>query len=454
MKKRFGVLSALLLIGVLGCQQREAPRKAVGTTAEWAIAGATVIDVRSGVAVPETTLVIRGNEIVEVGPAGKVRVPDGSSVVDGKGTFVIPGLCDMHVHTGPKEVFLPLYIANGITGIRDTGGDLPKATGNGSTSLDELNRWKGQIERGEEVGPRMLVTGPIMDGPKPVWPGVTTPVNSPEEARRLVRALKQRNADFIKVYGLLPAETYFAIADESKKQGLPFAGHVPKALTAADAARAGQRCIEHLNDILRCDSMPPQELYALLRTQETWNVPTLAVNRGFLLQGEELEKDERIRYIPVYIREIWKKSGWHRHRDPEVLSRVASHCARELRTVKEMHDAGVSLMAGSDSANPYTYPGFSLHDELALLVEAGLTPVQVLRLATLEPARFLSKQETLGAVEKGKLADLVLLDGDPLADIKNTRRIRAVVVNGRLLEREELRRMLESAALAAERMVE
>jgi imidazolonepropionase-like amidohydrolase len=399
------------------------------------------------------TIVIRKNEIVEVGPSGKVSVPPGIAVLDGSKTFVIPGLWDMHVHTGAKEVFFPLYIANGITGIRDAGGDLPRATGNGSTSLDELNRWKGEIERGETLGPRMVVTGPIMDGPEPYWPGVTTPIRSPQEARRVVRSLKEKKADFVKVYVLLPAETYFAIADESKKQGLRFAGHVPKVLTAVEAAQAGQRCIEHLNDILRCNSVPPKELYAWLRAHDTWNVPTLVVTQTMIVQGPDLLKDERLKYIPAYIREIWKKSGWHNPRTPEELRRNSSFIGAELWAVKEMHEAGVSLLAGSDSANPYTYPGFSLQDELGLLVKAGLTPLQALRLATTEPARFLEKQDILGTIEKGKRADLVLLDGNPLEDISNTRRIRAVVVDGKLLERDELKHLLDGAASAAEKMV-
>jgi imidazolonepropionase-like amidohydrolase len=451
--KRSAVVLLLLLIGFSVCQSSEAPTPPVPKNAAYAITNTTVIDVKNGIAIPESTVLLRGGEIVQVASSAQVEVPAGSTVIDGRGTFTIPGLWDMHVHTGPKEVFFPLYIAHGITGIRDTGGDLPKATGNGSISLDVLNRWKDEIARGETLGPRMIVTGPIMDGPEPHWPGVTTPVKSPEEARRIVRSLKERKADFVKVYVNLPPETYFAIADESKKQGLPFAGHVPRALTTADAIRAGQRCIEHMNDILDSD-LPLDELSALLRAQGTWNVPTLACTRKTTIQGPELLKDERLKYIPVYVREIWKKSRWQNPSSEETLEWYRAYFAKELDAVRKMHAAGVNLLAGSDSANPYTYPGFGLHDELELLVKAGLTPLQALRLATTEPARFLGQQETLGTVEKGKRADLVLLEGNPLEDIRNSRRIRAVIVGGRLVEQAEIRQLLEQAAAAAGKMTE
>ena len=447
---------ALILAGLASCEARTdpAPAPRASGPADLVITDVTVVDIARGALVPDRTIVIRGKTIRRVAPSASVEVPPGARVIAGKGRYAIPGLWDMHVHSGPGEVFLPLYIANGITGIRDVGGDLPKATGNASHRLETFLEWRREIEAGRLAGPRILATGPIIDGPEPYWPGVTTPVATPDAARKLVRDLKRRGADFIKTYEKLPLRTYLAIADESKRNGLRFVGHVPEGLTLADVSRAGQRSVEHSDGILDCPRDTWPELFALLKKNDTWMVPTLSVKRYLVTHGRDFQEDERLRYVPAYIRAIWKKSWWHETRTARQKAWQARAYAFLEDAAKEMHAAGVGVLAGSDSANPYTYPGFSLHDELARLVDAGLSPAEALGAATTAPAEFLGRQDEMGSVEEGKLADVVILDADPLADIQNTRAVHAVVANGRLFPRDELRRMLEAAAAAAGRMVD
>jgi imidazolonepropionase-like amidohydrolase len=333
------------------------------------------------------------------------------------------------------------------------GGDLPKATGNASLSLDIINEWRKAIKAGTLVGPRIVATGPIIDGPIPYWPGVTTPVASPEAARELVRDLKRRGADFIKVYEKLPRETYYAIADESKKNGLPFVGHVPQVITLTEASNAGQRSIEHSSQILKNHPATWPELFALLKKNDTWMVPTFSVKRYLVTPGQVFLDDERLKYIPVYIKDIWRKSWWHKSRTQRQLAWYESRYRALEKAAREMRAAGVGVLAGSDSANPYTYPGFSLHGELKRLVGAGFSTADALAAATTQPAKFLGTQSTMGSIDPGNVADIVLLDADPLADIRNTRTIHAVIANGRHFTREELDTMLAAAAKAASRMV-
>jgi imidazolonepropionase-like amidohydrolase len=307
----------------------------------------------------------------------------------------------------------------------------------------------------------VLVTK-IWDGKPPVWPGAI-PVASEQEARAAVTSLKQQGADFAKVYSLLGREAYFAIANEARKQKLPFAGHVPSAVSVAEASDAGQRSIEHLHAIaLACparslagglESAGDEAADGLFRRfvqNGTWVVPTNIVEWA-TVDGDPA--DPRLRYIPAVIQRLWiprtdmltpGEAG-----ADAALTRRANQ--KDLELVAAMHRAGVPLLAGTDTAswNPYTFPGFSLHDQLALLVQAGLTPMEALQMATLHPARFLGKEKEFGTVRKGRAADLVLLNGNPLQDIRNTRKIHAVVVGGRLLDRAALDQMLAEVEAAA-----
>ena len=359
------------------------------------------------------TVLVSGNRIGAVGTAADVPIPPGTETVDGTGKFLIPGLWDMHGHlTDATESAFPLLIMNGVTGVRDMGGE-----------LDQIDRWRTEIDRGERIGPHIVRAGPFVDGPNEAPHHLT--IRTPEEARRIVHELKGKGVDFIKVHNALPRDAFFALMDEARKEHIPVAVHLPKEVTAAEASEAGAVSLEHIemlgqSALLRKDATAKtvkdavaenegplgQQTFATFVKNGTWYVPTLvAYERGFVL---------------------WSNN-------PRALvPRLEIH-RRQVALVGAMHKAGVRIMAGSDFSDWALVPGVDLHNELALLVEAGFSPMEALQAATLSPAEFLGMRDSLGTVEAGKIADLVLLDANPLESISHTRKINAVVLGGRLL---------------------
>lgn len=436
----------------------------------------TVIDVESGQRRPGLSVVVTGNRITRVGSLTPGDLPSNARTIDGRGKFLIPGLWDFHVHSaypGLVNMMSPLYIANGITGAREMFG-----------STAAVNAWRGAIASGSLPGPRVYAAGHILDGPKPIWPGSASAA-TPADGRRLVDSLKAAGADFIKVYSLLPRDVFLAIAEQAKAKSISFAGHVPEAVDYREASNAGQRTMEHLTGMpIACSSREAEfraargaalgdmqtwrrvateqgvpiresydakkcaELFALLKKNMSWQVPTLTVNRNMAyLDDSTMASDPRLKYIPKFL-----SSGWNPKTDFRLKDRTAAQWQSakktydlQVRMVGEMYKAGVPMLAGTDVLNPYCLPGFSLHDELAYLVGAGLTPLDAIRSATINPARLLGAEDTLGTVAQNKVADLLLLDGDPLVDIRNTTRINAVVANGRLYDRTALDALLSAA---------
>jgi imidazolonepropionase-like amidohydrolase len=316
--------------------------------------------------------------------------------------------------------------------------------------------------------PRYGAVGWLVDGPEAIWPNSDV-VSTPEEAQKFVHRAKATGIDFVKVYWKLRREEYIAIADESKKLGIPFAGHVPFILSASEASDARQRTIEHLTNVdvgcstkekellLVLDKMwgPAQaketldtydqrkceQLLEKFAHNQTWQVPTSA-----LFFAERSVSNARAKYLPPDVRARWQQELLEPDSlSPQPLEDRERQLSERLKIVGLMGQAGVPMMAGTDVGNPFVYPGFSLHDELALFVRAGLSPGEAIKTATYNPAKFLGMLDRLGAVEKGKLADLVLLDANPLEDIRNTQKIEAVVVNGRFLDRKELDQLLAKA---------
>lgn len=350
-----------------------------------------------------------------------------------------------------------------------------------------------EIEEGDLLGPRMEIAGSILDGPKPIWQG-STAISNEREARRAVIGTKQEGYDFVKVYALLRREAYFAIADEAKKQNIPFAGHVPHFVSPIEASDAGQKSIEHLTGILAACSSRDEQLrkqlvnafsnlrpgqrlpsptilrpltrqmletfstekaktvFARFKQNNTWQCPTFTVLRsGAFRNDPDFRDDPRLKYMPAQLRRSWDPTNDFRFRSgtTQDFQLARSVYKKQIELAGLMHRAGVKFIAGTDVLNPFCFPGFSLHDELAILVEAGLSPMEALQTATLNPARFLGKEKDFGTIAEGKIADLVLLEGDPLADIRNTTKINSVVVNGRLLDRNALdQRLTQVQALA------
>jgi imidazolonepropionase-like amidohydrolase len=438
-----------------------------------AITRVTVIDATGAAPKPDMTVTIRGGRIAEIARASR-KVPQGVQVIDGRGKFLIPGLWDMHVHTNfgdwlpdGAEIILPLFVANGITGVRDMGGD-----------LHQLIDWRNQIDAGKILGPRMVISGPMVDGAPPHFPA-SMPVSTAAEGRTAVDDLKQGGADFIKVQSYIPRDAYFAVADESKKQGITFVGHVPDAIRASEASNAGQKSIEHYTGIFEGCSTKEDELLkgpkgprrvletysepkcaaliALLAKNGTWQVPTLVWERGqWLIDDMDLSQSPGAKYAAASLRNTtYKKftASIMKELDTDPVAYRRQFVAKELEMTLAMHRAGVPLMAGTDTAaGVYVIPGFSLHQELELFVKAGLTPMEALQTATLNPAKFLGRTNDLGTVEAGKLADLVLLDSNPLDDIRNTQKISAVVLRGRYFSRADLDGILKNVeAIAREK---
>jgi hypothetical protein len=448
-----------------------------------AVTHVTVIDATGAPTRPDMTVLINDREIAVVGGFSSVSIPRNAQIIDANGKFLIPGLVDAHLHltdagepNGSREFFLPLLLANGITTVRDMGGYLE--------SLVPLRR---DIRQGKRFGPEIFFAGPYLDGSPPSFQPSLVVTNGVEAAED-VHTLVQQGVDFIKVQSILSRDAYFAIAQAARPEHISFVGHVPDRVTAAEASDAGQKSVEHLTGVLRaCSSEEPRLMREqfqarpknatpessharemqwereLLQTysnkqagalitkfvhNQTWQVPTLILLRNDAYPGPETDSpdDPLLQFVPRTIAAKWKQVRLTQDKlssasDFELREQLL---AQSMHVVAQMESSGVPILAGTDSAAPYVIPGFALHEELALLVKAGLSPMQALQAATKNPAAFLGKSATQGTIEAGKNADLLLLDADPLEDIRNTRRIRAVILGGRLLDRSSLDKFLSS----------
>jgi imidazolonepropionase-like amidohydrolase len=378
---------------------------------ELAITHVTVIDCTGAAPEPNSSVIIANGHISVVGPSDRVTIPAGVRLIDGSGKFLIPGLWDMHGHlTDATEDAFPLLIMNGVTGVRDVGGDLA-----------QIDRWRSEIDTGLRVGPHIIRAGPFVDGTKEGVSNRLT-VRTPAKARQAVHNLKAKGVDFIKVHNALPPEAFFALMDEARKEHIPVAVHLPKGVSSAEASDAGAASLEHIETISESAlwrkgataktaeqavdenlGRAGQELFQRFAKNGTWYVPTLvAYERGFVL---------------------WSN-------DPESLKPRLDVHEKNIELVRMMHKAGVPIMAGSDFSDWALVPGVDLHNELALLVEAGFSPMEALQAATLNPAKFLGKTDTFGTIQVGRVADLILLSANPLEDISHTRKIDAVVLGG------------------------
>ena len=425
-------LSLLLLL--------QAPPPAV------AITHVTVIDAAEPAPRPDQTVVVRGRRIVAVGPAAATPVPRGSRVLNGRGRFLIPGLWDMHVHTdvpAGREV-LRLYVENGVLSVRDMAGTWAQLTG-----------WRRDIAAGRLIGPRIMASGPYLEGGEIGIPHLLA--RTPAEARAAVDSLSRLGVDLVKLHGQLSRESWFAALRAARERGLRTGGHVPRSITAGEASDSGLGSLEHLLQIPipctpaeslalaprfpiqgmlgRCTSADLAPLFARLVRNGTAVVPTqVAAYEISHWPLTDLPGDAYARHLPDTLRrfvtqifQIPPGVPPDAHRTGEALF------AKRQALVGAMHRAGVVLMAGTDAPLRNSPPGFGLHEELALLVRAGLSPFAALGAATLAPARWFGMQDSLGTVAPGKLADLVLLDANPLLDIRNLRRIRAVLLSGRVV---------------------
>jgi len=433
------------------------------------LSGATVIDGTGSPPRPDTTIVVSGDRLAWIGHRSQMPPTE---AVDLRGKFIIPGLWDMHTHDGASDrTTVALHVANGVTSVREMWG------------LPETHVVRDRIEGGQLLGPRFTIASNLIDGAHSVWAPRATEAVTAAEGRAAARFAKQTDADFVKVYSYLRQEPFYALADEAGRLGLPFAGHQPIRLPVRDVVTAGMRSFEHLfsmpiatsahetrilqrlNDYqdsranpfglfelmyeaeveasLAHDRGKAAALYDLMARNNCWQTPTLTVMRVPSLPVEMLRDDPRLKYIDKAIRERWA----------DYLDRMAplppEFTRFRMDMVAAMERAGVGILGGSDTPNPFVFPGFAAHEELELLVQAGLSPARALRAMTADAARFLGLQATIGTVETGKVADLLVLDANPLTDIRNTQRIHAIVTRGKLItapQRAEILTQVQQAA--------
>ncbi len=432
-----------------------------------AIINGQVIDMR-GDRPQRATLIIRSGRIERVA-SPSAALPGDVDTLDAGGAWIIPGLWDMHAHIWSRTLLFPMYVAHGITGVRDMGSSLPLWLA-----------WRDSVSRGLVDGPHAIVSGVIVDGLSP-FNNMHVQVKGVDEGRALVRDLKARGADFIKVYDRLSVDAYNGIIAAAKEAHIPVAGHIPPAVSAMEASRAGQRSIEHLTSLaascsvagtalaraasakldsvrdldfskdstLRarvgaalgpyyekaralpldmCDVLRGMPAVArALRAGNTWITPTLVLGLSDLLDETRAEDSLRAR-LPSWAAAMTRVDR------PNAASPPTRRQEQMLAMMRELRRAGVRMLIGSDAPNPGSVPGIGLHRELELFVKAGYTPYEALRIATRDAAEFAGVLDSIGTIQPGRLADLVVLDANPLVDIRNARRIRAVVLQGRVVK--------------------
>ena len=457
----------LLSIALAGCKDQETPPESLNTV-DIAITNTTLVDVSHGTRSNQTVLVSAG-KIVDVVASSEI-VPAAKKVIDGQGKFLIPGLWDMHVHITYEPdltVAMPdLFLSYGITSVRDTGGLMANLT-------PEIEKWRAA----GAVAPNIFFSGPLLDGSNVVYDGNDRPeigiANSTTAiAETNIAALKAAGVDFVKLYELVSPEVFHALVKAARKAGLPIAAHVPLAVSAQEAGPLVDS-MEHLRNVeLGCASTGEKqllerqarissahdisgyELRASLHAEHhpraraaideqicdelagllkhTTQVPTLQLNT-FAVYPIALTPGwfDHLAKLPAAVRDRWARQATKLAEDAPTIDPASGLWSLQL--VKRLHKAGVPIGAGTDTPILFSIPGYSLHTELERLVEAGLSPLEALAAATVRPAEFFGISNTIGQIAPEQIADLVLLDANPLENISNTRSVRTVISRGRVV---------------------
>ncbi|RDV15899.1 amidohydrolase [Pontibacter diazotrophicus] len=463
-------LSSLLLAGCATTQQ---------VNRDLIITNANIVDVTAGEVLTGKTLVIDEGVIQEISDTEAANRYNATATIDAQGKYIIPGLWDNHIHLRGGEALeeenknlLPLFIANGITTVRDAGGDLYPA----------IRQWRDQITAGELVGPRIITAGPKLDGPNPVWEG-SIEVATVAEVPAALDSLQRLGVDFVKIYdSTISGDVFLAIVKEAEARGMMTAGHMPFTVSLGEAIDSGLDITEHLyyafksgspqedsiTNVIQAsyetekpvgfytaldwlyDSYDPATAQSFFQRMAAANaavVPTLHISEVLdNLHQDDHSTDEYLAYIGEGIEQTYaRRINSAKRRSAESIQFMNNLNSRFHTLVPAMQAAGVTILAGSDAGayNSYVYPGISLHEELEQMVEAGLTPAQALRTATINGAQFMGKSAQYGTVEKGKVADLVLLEKNPLEDISHTQSIHTVIFGGKTYTNEALQGLLQ-----------
>jgi imidazolonepropionase-like amidohydrolase len=440
-----------------------------GSSRLFAIRNVTVIPCTGVPPVENAIVLIRNDRIAAIGPAAEIVIPAGARIIEGAGKFLIPGFIDLHAHLSKARASaLGLFVTNGVTTIRDMGGD-----------YEELLRWRRDVQTGARIGPRILMAGPILESVRNVermrkdppeariepFERVRIPVGSPAEARRVVAELASREIDFLKIRTFQDRETYLALNKAADAHGISLVGHV-SGIPPEVVLDAGQDGVDH-NFYPSLEGKTREERLVFWRKFAARGVPIVptlvtlfettfpSVERlRSVVEDDEGKIDPRRRYLSKYMVLDWREQVLERTDERlESWRKIWEEVIR--RDLREMHEAGMDLLVGTDVAALNIFPGFSIHDEMALFVtELGMTPAEVIERATGRSARFLRIADSVGTVERGKVADLVLLEANPIQDIRNTRRIAAVVLRGTPYDGEGLKQILAAVQAAPDRQVD
>jgi imidazolonepropionase-like amidohydrolase len=443
------------------------------------ISNPKIINTEDGSLTLNHDILIKGNVIVNIAPH-RNNYDRSVKIIDAHNMYAIPGLWDMHVHalwSGWFEICNPLMVAYGVTGFRDMWGELKFA----DTVRKKMVNDKIPFQR-------FILAGGLVDGARPIWPGSQV-ADNPERGVELVDSLYRAGADFIKVYSRLTPETFYAIAKRCRELNIKFLGHVPQKVKLIDASNAGMYSMEHLLGITEAFSDIEDSIFAIvnkvdfatasptamaallaerqtllakrkivpekvektsavLRSNHTWIVPTLAVQKGFAYMDVlDTVKDERFDYLPHEITDSWKIKNDFRvkNRTAQQWKDAKTIYKNNVEQLRLINKNRVAILAGTDLGNPYCFPGSSLHDELELMTEAGLTSLQALQTATFNAAKYLDKTDSLGTIAPNKYADILLLSENPLDNISNTKKIEGVCVNGKFYNKKDLESLKQQA---------
>jgi imidazolonepropionase-like amidohydrolase len=460
MKRIILTMTLLMLAGAPGVRlaPTAAPPQGVPeNNALLAITGGTLLDVETGTPLRDSLILIEGDRLKQLGQTGKVAVPAQAKVIDARGKWIIPGLADMHAHLSTYEYRLPeIYLKYGVTTLRDVAGDVTL-----------LRLLREEIKAGKRAGPRVFFTGMLLDGAPPVHrSSLTLLADTPARAESIVNFLADQGVDAIKVYNLISEATLAKVIETARGRHLLVIGHVPRAMTMTRAVEMGMDCLEHIRITAR-EILPAEEakeidylpvgvrepklwsridlqsneiknIIALLARKQVYLDPTLTADEALYVDGmQAMRTHPNNRLLPQAIldRLLRQREAAIFALPDEMKSLAAESFKKRQQFIGMCHRAGVRLLAGTDAFGlGKMIPGLSLHHELELLVEAGLAPLDALRAATITAARALRKESDLGSIKAGKLADLVFLDADPLANINNTQKIHGVMKGGRIYD--------------------
>jgi imidazolonepropionase-like amidohydrolase len=443
------------LLAATGCAQRRI--EALPGEPVTAFVGVTVLTMDGRRPLADQTVAVRGERILALGPRRSIALPQGVAIIDGRGRFLMPGLADMHVHLGTPDDGL-LFLAHGVTSVRDMWGN------------ERTMKIAASFASAEVPGPRVYSAGPLIDGPGSFWEWAGPPIAAtPEEARRHVAASAGQGFKAVKLYDKLSPKAFRAAAAEARTRGMQVYAHVPNAMTLAEVLDVGVDSIEHfegagvaLADNWTDDSFAGSKLVwaqarsermdalaRLFAAKRVWNAPTLVVYTNPARAFADLaraEAEPEMRYISHRTVAYWRDARKNAPTDEASLRAIEAGHLMRLKLVRAAFDAGAPLLIGTDTPNPFVLPGISLHQEIGYFRDVGLTPAQVIRIATAEAARFLGQTGEFGAVRAGARADLLLLDRDPEQDLSALLRPAGVMAAGRWYDRATLDAQLEALA--------